>query len=179
MDFETRVDKTIEDAIAANRIVGAVTIIARDGEIVYRKAAGHFDREAGREMFPEAIFRLASVTKPLVAATALAMIERQLIGLDNAVSDHLPWFRPKLADGREPKITIRQLLNHTSGLSYAYPQVPGLTTGLQPTDMSLEENFTLWSQNAAGAFEPGTGWAYGPGIDVLGAVIERAFTAHR
>lgn len=172
MDFETRVDQTIADAIDNQRIVGAVTIIARDGEIIYRKAAGHFDREAGTPMFPEAIFRLASVTKPLVAATALAMIERKLLGLENAVSDHLPWFRPKLADGRVPKITIRQLLNHTSGISYDYPKVPGLTSGLQPTDMSLEENFTLWAKEVPLAFEPGTGWAYGPNTDVLGAVIE-------
>jgi CubicO group peptidase (beta-lactamase class C family) len=118
MDLVSRLDHTIAKAIENEAIVGAVTIVARDGEVLYRKAAGHFDREANKPMFPEAIFRLASVTKPIVAATALAMIERDLIGLDNAVSDHLDWFRPKLADGREPKITIRHLLTHTSGLSY-------------------------------------------------------------
>jgi CubicO group peptidase (beta-lactamase class C family) len=174
MDFEGRVDATIADAIASNRIVGAVTVIARDGEVLYRKAAGHFDREAGTPMFPEAIFRLASVTKPIVAATGLAMIERNLMGLDNAVADHLPWFRPKLPDGREPKIAIRHLLNHTSGLVYeSLAGVPGITSGLQPSDLSLEENFTLWAKNVPLAFEPGTGWGYGPGIDVLGAVIEQ------
>lgn len=172
MDFDTRVDQTIAAAIAAERIVGAVTIVARDGEIVYRKAAGWFDREAGTPMVPEAIFRLASVTKPLVAATALAMTERNLIGLENAVSDHLPWFRPKLADGREPKITIRQLLSHTSGLTYDLGDVTGLTSGLQATDLSLEENFTLYARTRPLAFEPGTGWAYGVGIDIVGAVIE-------
>ena len=138
MDFQTRVDATIDKAIAEDRIVGAVLIVARDGEVIYRRAAGHFDREAGTPMFPEAIFRLASVTKPLVAATALAMVDRSLLGLDNAVADHLPWFTPKLPDGRQPKITLRQLLTHTSGLSYDYAPVPGLTTGLQPTDL-------LWS----------------------------------
>src|SRR5690606_27796417 len=100
-------------------------------------------------MQEDAIFRLASVTKPLVAATALAMIERKLLGLDNAVHDHLPWFRPKLQDGRQPKITIRQLLNHTSGLDYEPADVPGPTSGLQATDMSLEENFTLHAQTRA------------------------------
>lgn len=172
MNFETRVDQTIADAIDNQRIVGAVTIIARDGEIIYRKAAGAFDREANEPMFPEAIFRLASVTKPIVAATALAMIERKLFGLDNAVSDHLPWFRPRLPDGRQPKITIRQLLNHTSGLSYGLDLPEGITSGLQPTDLSLEENFTRWAEEVPLAFEPGTAWAYGTGIDVIGAVIE-------
>lgn len=176
MDFETRVDATVDDAIAANRIVGAVTIVARDGEIIYRKAAGLLDRETGQQMYPEAIFRLASITKPIVAATALAMIERNLLGLDNAVADHLPWFRPKLADGREPKITIRHLLTHTSGLRYADIRgrdIEDITSGLEATDLTLEENFTLWAGRIPLAFEPGTAWAYGPSIDVLGAVIER------
>jgi CubicO group peptidase (beta-lactamase class C family) len=174
MDFETRVDEAIAKAISEGRIVGAVTIIAKDGDIIYRKAAGHFDREADKPMFAEAIFRLASVTKPLIAATALAMVERGLLGLDNAVSDHLPWFRPKLADGHEPKISIRHLLTHTSGLVYGDEAgVPGLTIGLQNTDMSLEETFTLWAQKVPLAFYPGTEWRYGPGIDVLGAVIEQ------
>lgn len=174
MDLTERLDTAVGKAISEDRIVGAVTLVARDGEVLYRKAAGHFDREAGKAMFPEAIFRLASVTKPLVAATALAMVERDLIGLDNAVSDHLDWFRPKLADGTEPKITIRQLLTHTSGLGGDADarQVPGLTTGLQATDMSLEENFTLWAQRVPLHFAPGTGWLYGVSIDVLGAVIE-------
>ena len=173
MNLEARIDKTISDAIAGNSIVGAVTIVARDGDILYRKAAGHFDREAGKPMFPEAIFRLASITKPIVAATALAMVERSLLGLDNAVADHLPWFRPKLADGTEPKITIRQLLTHTSGLVYGLGSAEGVTAGLEASDLSLEENFGLLAKSAPLAFAPGSGWGYGMSIDVLGAVIAR------
>jgi CubicO group peptidase (beta-lactamase class C family) len=171
MDFAERVDAAVAESIAANRIAGAVTVVARDGEVIYRKADGWFDREAGTSMFPEAIFRLASVTKPLVAATALAMVERGLLGLDNAVADHLPWFRPKLGDGREPKITIRHLLTHTSGLSYDLRGDPDITGGLSNTDLSLEENFSRYAQRIPLLFEPGTGWAYGVSIDVLGAVI--------
>lgn len=173
MDFAQRVDTAIAKAIAEERIVGAVTIVGRDGEIVYRKADGWFDREAGTKMFPEAIFRLSSITKPIVAATALAMVDRDLLGLDNAVADHLPWFRPKLPDGRQPKITIRHLLTHTSGLGYDAPEGTAITTGRQDTNLSLEENFTLHSQHIPLHFEPGTGWRYGVSIDVLGAVIER------
>jgi CubicO group peptidase (beta-lactamase class C family) len=171
MDFAERVDAAVAESIAANRVAGAVTVVARDGEIVYRKADGWFDREAGTPMFPEAIFRLASVTKPLVAATALAMVERGLLGLDNAVADHLPWFRPKLGNGSEPKITIRHLLTHTSGLSYDFLGDPDITGGLSHTNFSLEENFSRYAQRIPLLFEPGTGWAYGVSIDVLGAVI--------
>lgn len=172
MDLVARLDQVVDKAISENRIVGSVTLVARDGEVVYRRAAGHFDREAGKPMFPEAIFRLASVTKPIVAATTLAMVERDLIGLDNAVSDHLEWFRPRLLDGRAPKITIRQLLTHTSGLRYDWED-PDITGGLQATDLSLEENFTRYAERVPLLFEPGTGWNYGVSIDVLGAVIER------
>ena len=173
MNLTERLDRAVDTSIANGKIVGAVTIVARDGNVLYRKAHGDFDRESGRLMFPEAVFRLASVTKPIVAATALAMADRGLIGLDNAVSDHLPWFRPKLPDGREPKITIRQLLTHTSGLGYDFRGDPDITGGMQATDLSLEENFTLYAQRIPLAFEPGTGWLYGVSIDVLGAVIER------
>ena len=173
MDLAGRLDRVIDDAIAGGTIVGAVTIVGRDGNIAYRKAAGSFDREAGTPMFPEAVFRLASVTKPIVAATALAMCDRGLIGLDNAVSDHLPWFRPKLTDGSEPKISIRHLLTHTSGLGYDFKDDPEITGGMQATDLSLEENFTRYAERIPLAFEPGTRWQYGVSIDILGAVIER------
>ena len=173
MNFEARLDRTIGNAIEGGRIVGAVTIVGRDGEIVYRKAAGQFDREAGVPMFPEAVFRLASVTKPIVATTALAMVERGLLGLDNAVADHLPWFRPKLRDGTQPRITIRHLLTHTSGMSYDLGTDPRVSGGLQATDMGLEENFALYAETVPLAFPPGTAWAYGVSIDILGAAIAR------
>lgn len=173
MNLTERLDRAVGKAIAEERIVGAVTIVARDGNILYRKADGWLDREAGTRMRPDAIFRLASVTKPMVAATALAMVERKLLGLDNAVSDHLPWFRPKLADGSEPKITIRQLLTHTSGLGYDFGGHTEITGGGGNTNLSLEENFTLYAERVPLAFEPGTAWQYGVSIDVLGAVIEQ------
>ncbi|MDP1731164.1 MAG: serine hydrolase domain-containing protein [Devosia sp.] len=169
MNLQERLDAVIEASLG-RRIVGSVTLVSRDGEIVYRRAAGFADREAGRPMQEDAIFRLASVTKPLVAATALAMIERNLLGLDNSVADHLPYFRPRLGDGSEPRITIRHLLTHTSGLVYDYPADPEITTGLQDTDLDFEETFTRVARIPL-AFAPGTGWQYGISIDVLGAVI--------
>jgi CubicO group peptidase (beta-lactamase class C family) len=170
MDLAARLDAAVEGAIEQKRIVGSVTMVAQDGTIVYRRAAGFADRENGRAMREDAIFRLASVTKPMIAATALAMVERKLLGLDNAVSDHLPYFRPRLPDGHEAKITIRQLLTHTSGLGYDYSQDPTITTGLQNTDDGFEEALTKVAQCPL-FFAPGSGWQYGVSIDVLGAVI--------
>ncbi|WP_417308656.1 serine hydrolase domain-containing protein [Devosia sp.] len=169
MDLVSRVDRVVDDAIENERIVGSVTLVADHGEIVYARAAGWFDREAETPMRRDAIFRLASVTKPLVAATALAMVDRRLIGLDNAVSDHLPYFRPKLPDGSEARILVRHLLSHTSGLGYAYRN-PEITVGLQQTDLDHEANLTLIAEEPL-LFEPGTAWEYGASIDVLGAII--------
>ncbi len=172
MNLQGRVDTVVNAAIERRTIVGAVTIVAKDGNIVYRKAAGHFDFEAGTAMYPEAIFRLASVTKPIISATALAMIDAGLMGLDDVISNHIPWFKPKLPDGSQPAITIRQLLNHTSGLTYAIPPETGVTSGLVDSNLSLQENFSLYAERVPLLFTPGQGWEYGVSIDVLGAVIE-------
>lgn len=171
MDLQQRLDAVVEAALG-DRIVGSVTLVARSGEMVYRRAAGWFDREDGVPMREDAIFRLASVTKPLVAATALAMIERGLLGLDNAVSDHLPYFRPLLRDGSEARITIRHLLTHTSGLGYDFAADPEITTGLQQTQFDHEENLSRVARLPL-LFAPGTAWEYGISIDVLGAILAR------
>ena len=68
-------------------------------------------------MREDAIFRLASLTKPIVATTALAMVDAGLLGLDDNVTDHLPYFQPQW-DGKPATIKVRHLLTHTSGLSY-------------------------------------------------------------
>ena len=113
---QARVDRAVRAAIDGKRIVGAVVLVAQDGQVVSRSAIGHNDREAATPMREDAIFRLASLTKPIVAATALAQIERGLYGLDDPVTRFLPDFRPRLADGSAPTIAIRHLLTHTAGL---------------------------------------------------------------
>lgn len=180
-DLNRRLDTVIDKAIAEQRIVGTVVLVARDGQVVYRRAAGLGDREAGRPMREDAIFRLASVTKPLVSAAAMKLVEEGRLKLDDPVTGTLPDFRPKLADGSSPPITIAQLLSHTAGLSYGFfepadsayrrlavsdglDSVPGLT---------LDENLRRLAQ-APLAFPPGQGWRYSLAIDVLGAVIEKA-----
>src|SRR6266446_5927490 len=112
------IDSAIDRALTENRIVGAVALVAQDGEIVYRRAAGLADRERAIPMREQAVFRLASLTKPLVTAAALRMVELGKIALADPVMRYLPDFRPALPDGRTPTITLRHLLTHTAGLSY-------------------------------------------------------------
>ena len=163
-------DAVMDGAIAQQKIVGAELIVYRDGNEVLRRTAGHFDREAGVPMMENAIYRLASVTKPIVAATALAMVDKGLLRLEDRVADHLPYFVPKLAVGSPAPITIHHLLTHTAGLAYGYPEDPTISTGLGPTDKGFEDNFSRVAQHAL-LFAPGTGWTYSVAIDVLGAAL--------
>jgi len=121
--MQARIDAVIDRAISTNKIVGAVVLVARDGDEAYARAAGFADREAAIAIRENAIFRFASVTKPLVAATALAMIEQGLLSLDDDVARYLPYFTPKTPDGARPAIAIRRLLSHTSGLGYDYSAI--------------------------------------------------------
>jgi CubicO group peptidase (beta-lactamase class C family) len=178
-DWEARLDRVMDEAIAANRIVGGVLIVRRRGELAYRRAAGLADREAGRPMHEDAIFRLASVTKPLVAATALALIERGTLSFDRKVHEWLPDFRPRTGDGRTPDITIRHLLTHTAGFGYATgePDDPMIKAkvsgGLDAPGLGMEENLRRLASIPL-FFAPGSAWRYGVNIDVLGAIIGKA-----
>src|SRR3546814_10223191 len=95
-------------------------LVAEDGTTVYARAAGLADREAALPMAETTLFRLASLTKTIVSAAALALVEEGRLGLDDRLARWIPEFRPRLADGRAPDITLRHLLTHMSGLAYCF-----------------------------------------------------------
>ena len=169
MSFTSRVDAVIDAAIGP-RIVGCAVLIQRKGQPVYRRIAGFADREAERKASDNEIFRLASCTKPIVAATALRMLDAGLLSLDEPVTKYLPFFTPKAPDGTTPEILIRHLLSHTSGLTYDNgPE--NVSRGADPRDlMPLTENLRRLARNPL-SFAPGTAWGYGMSIDVLGGVV--------
>lgn len=167
MGLTERVDAAI-DAALVTRIVGCVVLVRQNGTDIYARAAGYADREAKRAMTRDAIFRLSSVTKPFVATAVLRMAELGLLRLDDPVTKVLPWFTPPSPDGRIHPISIRQLLSHSSGISYDVPA--NISPGLSGPLISLEENLRRLAKVPL-AFAPGTGWTYGMGLDVLGGVI--------
>lgn len=178
--LKARIDGVLERAIAEQRLVGVVVLVARDGKLVYHRAAGLADREANRPMTEDAVFRFSSVTKPFVSAALVRLVEQGKIKLDAPVTTYLPDFKPKLADGTTPVITIRQLLTHTAGLTYGLAEGPshpyhtlGVSDGIDLTGISLDENVRRIGQ-ASLAFAPGSRWRYSVAIDVLGEVIEKA-----
>jgi CubicO group peptidase (beta-lactamase class C family) len=119
-DRAKALDAAIDDAVRGGHIIGATVIAAKDGAVVYQRAAGYADREVGRPMAEDEICRLASMTKAIVCVAALSLIDRGRLHLEDPVTRWLPYFRPKLADGREPVITMRHLVTHTAGLTYGF-----------------------------------------------------------
>jgi CubicO group peptidase (beta-lactamase class C family) len=178
--LKARIDGVLDRAIAQQRLVGVVVLVARDGKLVYHRAAGLADREANRPMTEDAVFRFSSVTKPFVSAALMRLVEQGKIRLDDPVTTYLPDFKPKLADGTTPVITIRQLLTHTAGLTYGLAEGPshpyhtlGVSDGIDLSGLGLDENVRRIGQ-APLAFAPGSRWRYSVAIDVLGDVIEKA-----
>jgi CubicO group peptidase (beta-lactamase class C family) len=125
-------DAAFQSEVDNGKIPGAVVLIVRDGKVAYARAFGYQDREKQVVMKPDAIFRIASLTKPLVSVAAMTLVEEGTLQLVSPVSAILPEFKSvkvgveKLNDGkpelvlepaqREP--TIHDLLRHTSGLTY-------------------------------------------------------------
>jgi CubicO group peptidase (beta-lactamase class C family) len=174
--LEQRIDAVIDAAVDAGRIVGTVVLVTEDGVPAYAGAAGQADRELGSSTSLDTIFRFASLTKPITSATALALVERGWLALDDPVTKFLPDFRPRLVDGRAPDILVRHLLTHTAGFGYP-TMVPGdryraanVSTGLDQPGLTLQENLERIA-SAPLYFAPGSAWRYGVGTDVLGAVI--------
>ncbi|RTF12426.1 serine hydrolase domain-containing protein [Serratia marcescens] len=174
------IDGAIEQALREKRLVGAVVLVAQGGEIVYPRAAGMADREAGKPMALNTLFRLASVSKPIVSTAALALMAQGAMRLDDPITRWLPNFRPRLADGTTPLMTLRHLMTHTAGLSYRFFQPEGgfyaqlgVSDGMDEASVSLQENVRRIACAPLLA-PPGAAWRYSIATDVLGAAIEQA-----
>lgn len=170
MSMEQLLDAVVAKAIAEKRIVGAVLLVRRNGEPIYEAAHGLADREAGRAMEVDAIFRLSSLTKPVIAATVLGLADAGKLKLDDLVTAHLPDFKPALPDGSVPEITIHNLLTHTSGLNSAQIlSADEQAAGVNRWHLGGEEIVARIGALPL-LFAPGTAWSYGPSIDVLGFI---------
>ncbi|MFT9180130.1 MAG: serine hydrolase domain-containing protein [Zymomonas mobilis] len=176
-----RLDEIIQQSLDNQRLVGCVLLVAHNGQLIYQKAAGWKDREKRQAMAVDSVFRLSSVTKPLVTAAALRLVEEGRISLDTPVTRWLPYFKPQFADAPEtPVITLHHLLTHQSGLNYGF-SLPedsiyhhlGISDGLDfcPA-LTLEENMRRLAK-APLFYYPTEGWAYSLGMDVVGAMLEK------
>jgi CubicO group peptidase (beta-lactamase class C family) len=187
-----RIDEVMRADIEKGRLPGAVIAVARRGKLVYFKAYGFLDKDAGTKMTTDAIFSIASMTKPMVAAGALQLYERGLLQIEEPVSKYLPQFGKqqvavlKSADGdpgydmvaavRQPN--IRDLMLHTSGIIYGgrgatavHKLYPAGSAAVGPGMTGQEVMDKLAGLPLL--HQPGAVWDYGFGLDVLGVVIEK------
>src|ERR1044071_7351367 len=188
-----RLSDRINEGVQKGEIPGAVVLIARNGKIVMFDAFGFRDREAKAPMTPDAIFRIASMTKPIVSVAAMVLVEEGKLSLADKVSKYIPAFADtkvavevKNPDGTvemrlEPQIrpmTVQDLMRHTSGLTYG---VAGLNKVKQSyIDMKVMDPNQTNEQMAEKLaklgllYQPGTHWEYSMSTDVLGRVVEVA-----
>jgi CubicO group peptidase (beta-lactamase class C family) len=184
-----RIAAVVQRNIADQRIAGAVTLVARRGHVAWFKAQGMADREAGKAMAPDSMFRICSMTKPITSLAIMMLYEEGRFLLDDPVSKYLPEFKnPKVlvkpASG-DPytipaarEITIRDLLRHTSGITYHWNSDLGpmyktanVAHGLLPYDGTIEDSVKRLAAQPL-LFSPGDKWEYSLGVDVLGRLVE-------
>lgn len=189
-NMERKLEKILRDAIEKQELAGGALLVQDvNGRSLCRLEAGMADREAGRAITENTIFRLYSMTKPVTAVAAMILLERGELCLQMPVGEYLPAFRGqkvwnggKLEETHRP-VLIRDLLQMTSGLTY---DGQGSETERQTTRLlealtdSLFTSHPWTTQEVAGRlgelpllYQPGTSWKYGLSADVLGAVMEQ------
>jgi CubicO group peptidase (beta-lactamase class C family) len=190
-----RISSMLKKEIADGKLPGAVVVVARKGKIIYSDAIGFQDKGANRPMNLDSIFRIDSMTKPLVSVAAMMLVEEGKMQLTDPVSKFLPQLAKMEVlvpdkDGkatREPakrQITIQDLFRHTAGFAYgefsnnpelkaAYAEAklfdPKITA---ESRMITPDQFVTGIAKAPLVHEPGTTWEYSMSVDVLGRVVE-------
>ena len=179
-----RITPVMESYVTERGVVGISTMIARRGEIVHDEQFGFQDKEARIPMAPDTIFRIYSMTKPVVSTALMMLHEEGRFQLEHPVAQYLPAFGEtkvladdgSLVDQVRP-MQIRDVLSHTSGLTYdfmadnpvaqMYRDARIMNDSTRPLDALIDELATLPL-----AFQPGTRWHYSVGIDVAARLIE-------
>ena len=179
-----RIHEAIERHIDAGEISGAVTLVARRGRLVHFEAHGLMDIESKRPMEKGAIFRIASMSKPITGAAVMMMLEEGKLRLNDPVSKFLPEFKnskvalPRGDSGEfylvpaDRELTIRDLLTHTNGL-----MTGGIGSKSGPPRMVEGDTLAAYIPRLGTVpldFQPGTQWAYSgyAGPDTLSRIVE-------
>ncbi len=178
----------LKEFVDSGKVSGIYAVIARHGHIGYERTLGWKDVGRRERLRRDAIFRIYSMTKPVTAVGVLRLVEQGKVGLDDPVSKYIPSFAevkvfaggtadaPILTAPATP-ITVRQLLNHTSGLAYGLTAGPANTIFTRAKLYDASRTLEQFADSLARLpllFSPGTRWSYSSGIDVAGRVIEVA-----
>ncbi|MGH7041956.1 MAG: serine hydrolase domain-containing protein [Acetobacteraceae bacterium] len=174
-----RLSAALQARVESGHIPGAVALISRRGRIGYLRAFGRRDPEASDPMGEDAIFRIYSMTKPIVSVAAMMLLEEGRLLLSDPVAKYIPEFADvKRADGTAPRraITIQDLLRHTSGLTYEFRGAGPVHQAYAAAHIARRNQTNAEHAAALAALpllhEPGAHWEYSRSTDVLGRVVE-------
>ncbi len=177
-----RVSGALASSVEAGHVSGAIGVVMRDGRIAYWKTVGMADREAGTPLRDDTVFRIYSMTKPIVGVALMTLYEEGKFSLRDPVKDHIPELGGlKVLKGVEEmeskrEMTVQDLLRHTAGMTY------GLF-GKSPVDKLYNEANVLSGNESVDHFvkrlaklplkhQPGSAWDYSVSVDVQGRLIE-------
>ncbi len=177
-----RVTQAMERSVDKSYLAGAIAVVARKGKIAYWETVGMADKDAGRPMSDDTIFRIYSMTKPIVGVALMTLYEEGEFALKDPVHKYLPEFKGvKVLEGdkwvnQDRVMTVQDLMRHTAGLTY------GLFGSSWVDEMYVEadvlgDNKSVddFSQKLAKLplkHQPGTVWEYSVAVDVQGRLIE-------
>ena len=180
--------------IGPEKIAGCQVAVARHGHVAYSRSLGQMDRERGKEMADDAIFRIYSMTKPIVSVALMTLYEQGYFQLNDPVSRYVPswknhrvWVSGEGADMKTEAptraVTFRDVLSHAAGLTYG-GGLPGV--GIQHPIDKIYRDLKIRSAGSADTmtefmdklaqvplrYQPGTAWMYSLATDVCGALVE-------
>jgi CubicO group peptidase (beta-lactamase class C family) len=185
----SRIDSLMADYVKNGKMPGMVAMIIRHGKVGYFKSFGMKNMESKTKMTNDAVFRIASMSKAITSVALMTLYEKGYFLLTDPVSKFIPEFKnPKVATKSlnsdsiilvpaKSEITIRELLNHTSGITYGsalqgiFYKKAGMTVGLTPTEGTIGEIIKKLGQLPL-ISQPGEEFHYGMSVDVLGYLIE-------
>lgn len=188
-----RIGALMHEYVDTNQLAGTVTLVARHGKVVHFEAVGYRYAEEKQPMTTDAVFRIASMTKPIASVALMMLYEEGRFSLDDPVSKCLPEYADmqvavkapdderiaqpyKLVPATRP-ITVRQLLTHTAGLANTYR---GLTRNLyqetfgsRSSRSTTASEFSLRLAKLPLNFQPGAAWEYSRATDIVGVLVEK------
>jgi methyl acetate hydrolase len=176
-DATTTITRQLQQAVQRGDTTGVVALVVDRNGVIYEAAVGKADVTANEPMAPDALFNIASMTKPVTSVAIMMLVEQGRLSLDDPVSKHLPGFdklqvltKLNPAEGTyesrpaKKTMTVRHLLTHTSGIAYGFTSIA--LARLQQGSTKNEWEFPLMH-------EPGEKWTYGAGTRVLGLIVEK------
>ncbi len=185
-----RITSWMKGWVDSGKLPGMVVCVMRKGELAFAETYGKADVERNKPMRPDTIFRIYSMTKPLTSTAIMMLYEEGRFQLDDPISRFIPAFKdPRVYAGgsrgkidsvpAEREITFRDLLTHTSGLTYGFMEsnpVDALYRGKEGVDFQLAKTSLKQLVEKLATFpliaQPGKAWNYSVATDVLGYLVE-------